>query len=377
MDLARLQAGGDDRDGTRAGALGLIALAWALSMAGHYLFLGVRLGGDSGRYLEGAQALLAGQALAGKQLQFLGYQGMVALSLGAGAGPAGVVATQALLALAAAWLLWRAGSAAFGGAAGWLAALAYLVYPDVQSWNFYLLPDGPFTSLLSISVCLALLAARRALWWLALVPALLWLALLRPEGALFLPALALWFALGRGWGRALLLTAAAAALFLLAGGAEAPGREEVLGHWRRGTLVWGAGLAWPSARLAGLEAPGLAVWLGQALLADPIWVAGLVIRRWFWFLAHLRPYYSLAHNAVAGLASLAMLGLSGRALWRGGAMRDKALLLLVVLTQAVLVGLTWADYDGRCLSRILPLIMLLAAAGLAPAPARGEYLKEA
>jgi hypothetical protein len=359
----------------------MIVLAWALSMAGHFLALGVRLGGDSGRYLEGARALLAGQALAGKQLQFWGYEGLVALGLGTGTGEAGVVAAQALLALAAAWLLWRAGSQAFGQAAGCLAALAYLAYPDVQAWNFYLLPDGPFTSLLAICVCLALLAGRRALWWLALAPALFWLALLRPEGALFLLPLAAYFALGRGWGWALLLATGAAALFVLAGGAGAPGREDVLGHWQRGTVVWGAGLAWPSTRLAGAGGEGvsLAGWLGQALLDDPLWVAGLLTRRWFWFLAHARPYYSLAHNAVAGLASLAVLGLAGLALWREGgpgAGRGKALLVLVLLTQAALVGLTWADYDGRCLARVTPVLMLLAAAGLAPARSRWEYLTD-
>lgn len=381
MDLEQLQTGLDGGRGRRGGGLAWLALVWALSMTGHYLVLGVRLGGDSGRYLDGARALLAGEVLAGKQAQFLGYDGLVALSLGLGAGQAGVVAAQALLALAAAWLLWRAGSQAFGEAAGWLAALAFLVYPDVQAWNFYLLPDGPFASLLAMSVCLALLAARRAAWWLALAPSLAWLALLRPEGALLLLPLALWLALGRSWGAALLLALAAAALFALAGGTGASGREDVLGHWQRGTVVWGTNLAWPSARLAGGEARGqggvgLAAWLGRAVLADPLWVAGLVVRRWFWFLAHLRPYYSLAHNALAGLASLLLLGLAGRALVRGGAGRAKALLVLVVLAQAVLVGLTWADYDGRCLTRVLPLILLLAAAGLAPAPPRSEYLKE-
>ncbi len=375
MDLAQLGGAVERETRARGRDLALLALAWAVAMAGCYLVLGVRLGGDSGRYLEGAKALLAGQALAGKQLHFLGYQALVALGLRAGGGPAGVVAIQCLLSLLAAWCLWRAGTRIFSPLAGWLAALLYLAYPDVQAWNFYVLTDGPFASLLAISLSLGLLAGRGEIWcWLALVPALAGLALLRPEGVLFFLPLAIYLAARDRWGAALLIFLAGAALFVGLGGRDAAAQEDLLGHWQRGTVIWGAAMDWPSPRLAAGAAGGLAAFLWQALTRDPLWLLDLLARRWFWFLAHLRPYYSLAHNLLAGAASLLWLVLGLGAVLRAGRGREKALLWLTVLAQMALVGLTWADHDGRFLTRVTPALILLAAAGLAPGRPRGEYL---
>lgn len=261
------------------------------------------------------------------------------------------MAAQGLLALAAAWLLWLAGSKIFSPTAGRLAFLAFLAYPDLQAWNFYILTDGPFASLLIICLCLGLLAARgEPWWWLALAG----LAFLRPEGVMFFLPIAIFFASRARWGAALLLVIAGAVLFTGLGSREAAAGEDLLGHWQRGTVIWGAALDWPSARLAPGQAGSMTAFLWQALTRDPLWLLGLLARRWFWFLAHGRPYYSLAHNLAAGAASLLWLGLGLNALRRQGQAREKALLWLVLLAQMALVGLTWADYDGRFLTRVTP-----------------------
>src|SRR4051794_25595911 len=60
-----------------------------LSMSG-----GVRLGRGSSGYLGGAEQLMRGKIPGGHHTAYLGYEALVALCLGSGLGPAGVVVLQ-------------------------------------------------------------------------------------------------------------------------------------------------------------------------------------------------------------------------------------------------------------------------------------------
>ncbi len=346
----------------------LVGLA---SLAGHWLVLGVRLGGDSPRYLEAASRLLSGLPLVDKQADFWAYDWLVAGVFFLGGGQGGVVAAQCLLSLAAGLLLYAGVSRALGHPAGLLASLAYLLWPDLQRWNCYLLSDGPCNSLLAASLGLALLAARRWSWWLLLAPVLAALALMRPEAVFFLLPLALYFFLGRQPAAGLALLAGAVLLLMLKAPSPAS-TSEILEHWGRGTVVWGYP-ALDHPRAVAIVSHSLSGWLGQALRQDPLGLLAVMGQLGFWFLAHARPFYSLAHNLAAGLSSLCLLALGLWGLFAGqGPGRERALGWAMVLVQLGLCMLTWADWDGRFLTRVTPALMLLAAEALlgqaAPGP---------
>lgn len=334
-----------------------------LSLAAHWLVLGTRLGGDSPRYLEAAARLLAGLPLVDKQADFLAYGWLVAAVLSLDGGQAGVVVVQGLMSLAAGLALFLGASRAFGPTAGLAAALAYVLWPDLQRWNCYILSDGPFNSLLATSLGLALLSNRQPWYWLALAPVLGLLVLTRPEGLFFLLPLAAYFGLNRGPAATVLLLASLGLALLLKGPSPATSAE-ILEHWGRGTVIWGhAALDHPPALpTAGHSLMG---WLWAALWRDTYNLLVAMGQRAFWFLVHARPFYSLAHNLWAGLSSLLLLGL---ALWgalaggEGG--RQRALAWMVVLMQLGLCMLTWADWDGRFLTRVTPALLLLAAEAL-------------
>ncbi|MDZ7841055.1 MAG: hypothetical protein U5R46_09610 [Gammaproteobacteria bacterium] len=55
---------------------------------------GIRYGNDSPRYIEAAEALLAGRLQAGKAISYLGYDAFVALFLGIGLGPPAIIIAQ-------------------------------------------------------------------------------------------------------------------------------------------------------------------------------------------------------------------------------------------------------------------------------------------
>lgn len=343
------------------------------SLALHWLVLGVRLDGDSPRYLEAASRLLAGLPLVDKQGDFLAYAWLVALVRHWGGEARALVVCQGLVSLAAGLALAAGAARALGPRAGLLAGAAYLLWPDLQRWNFYLLSDGPFNSLLAASLGLALLASRRAWWWLALAPVLGLLLLSRPEGAFFLLPLALYFALMRQPWPALALVLASLGAWLLRAPSPAS-QAEILLHWGRGTVILGyPALDRPLAQ--GLQAPSLGSWLVMALEHEPWGLARVAAQRGFWFLAHVRPFYSLGHNLLAGPASLVLLGLGvWGALTRRGARVEAALCWGVVLVQLGLAMLTWADWDGRFLTRVTPALLVLAVLALAGRPQGGGRL---
>ncbi|MFZ5584887.1 MAG: hypothetical protein ACOZHQ_03050 [Thermodesulfobacteriota bacterium] len=336
-----------------------------LSLAAHGWLLGARLGGDSGRYLDAARRLLSGQPLVDKQADFLAYDWLVALTGAADGGPWPLMVFQALLSLLAGLALYWGGSRAFGRAAGLAAAAAYLLWPDLQRWNFYLLSDGVFNSLLALALGLALGSTGRPLAWLGLMPVLLLMAFTRPEGLLFWLPVAAWCLVRRRYGLGLSLLALAGLLAIISP-LSVSGGAEIIAQWRQGAVVWGHPALDQPPNLAEIEPlDSLPLFLWTAFWLDPAGVAGLMLRRVFWFLVHARPFYSLAHNLAAAVSSLCLLGL---ALWgaltgRGGG-GHRLLPWAVVLLQLLLCALTWADWDGRFLTRVSPALLLLAADGL-------------
>lgn len=337
----------------------------ALSLAAHGWLVGPRLGGDSGRFIEAAQRLLAGQALVDKQADFWAYDWLVALTGAAGGGPWPLIAVQALLSLLAGLVLYWGGSRAFGRAAGLAAAAAYLLWPDLQRWNFYLLSDGVFNSLLAICLGLALWSESRPLAWTGLVPSLLLLALVRPEGALFWLPVAAWRLLRRRYATGLALLTLAGLISLILP-LSASGEAEIVEGWRRGCVIWGYPALDQPLALEEIQAvEGLPLFFWKVFWMDPAGVAELMLRRAFWFLAHARPFYSLPHNLAAAVSSLSLVCL---ALWgaftRRGGGGHRFLLWAAVLLQLLLSALTWADWDGRFLTRVSPALLLLAADGL-------------
>ncbi len=336
----------------------------AASLGLHWLVLGARLGGDSQRYLEAGARLLAGQPLVDKQADFLAYDWLVAGVGWLGGGPAGVVLAQCLLALLAGVLLYLGGRQALGHSAGLALGLAFLCWPDLQRWNFYVLTDGPFNSLLAAGLGLGLLTARRPLWWLGLLPCLALLAVMRPEGPLFLLPLALYLGL-RGQPASALFILALALLAWLVHPPSPASRAELVDNWLRATVIWGYSQLEGGLGLEPAPGQGPAHLAWRALLANPWVVLGLLARRGFWFLAHVRPFYSPAHNLLAGLGSLGLLllGVWG-ALASGGHPRERVLGWAVLGLQLALALFTWADWDGRFLTRVTPALMLLAAEAL-------------
>ena len=113
------------------------------------LWSGVRTGGDSGMYLDGANALLNGQPLTGRQPSYLGYITVVAGLQAAGAGLAGIVITQLAAATVAALAVYRIAVELGGRLPGAIAVLLFALDVDTNRWHAFVLSDSLFLSSLA------------------------------------------------------------------------------------------------------------------------------------------------------------------------------------------------------------------------------------
>lgn len=233
-------------------------------------------------------------------------------------------------------------------------ALFLLAYP-LQIWTLALYSESFFVNLSILFLGAALRTDRSLLW---LLPIAVLLIFARPVGILFVAPVLAWRVL-KNSGRlriigiwAMSMAVMLAILFLPILPLDQL-RVVVEGHAiggipkfpDAGTRFHGSTLA--SAQVQFIREHGLSTW------------AGLVLQRMAWFFSLWRPYFSNFHNAVSAplvlLYPLALLTVVQR--------RKSSFVQVItasVLLNALVVCFTYAEWNGRFLMPLLPMIMLLA-----------------
>jgi hypothetical protein len=344
---------------------------------------GVRQGGDTPLYLDGASRLLDGRPLVDREPSYPGYIAVIALFQALGVGLFGVVLVQIIAGAAATAAVYRMATELTGRVAGAIAAALVIVDVDTNRWHQFILADSLFISLSTIGVFLAHRAAigRGLEPLVSALAVLLCAGLVRPEGWFLLPAAVGYMVMmrarskaGRLAGGAALVTAGAALAAILApavsGNMQAVGPADML---RRGQTIWeydGWRVAMPDAVASGV---GQASSAFTYALDHPWSTSKLMLARVGVHFAHVRPFYSTPHNIaiVAWLLPVYAAAIIGA--WR---LRHAALtwwISAAIAAQTLVVALTHAEWDGRYLAHVLPLIYVLTGAALAtlrrtPAP---------
>jgi len=342
--------------------------------------IGVQMGADSPLYVDGARALLAGQPLEARQPSYLGYISIVAFAEWTGGGLIGLAVLQVAAATVAAAVVYAIAAALAGPFAGAVAVVMLTIDAHTNRWHAYVLSDSVYASML---VAAAWLAYRRRTQ-VAAAALLVAAALVRPEGWFVIPAVAIywiWRDISRPALRLAALAGVAACCAVLvlviaprlSGNLQAVGPGEML---RSGQTIWdydGWRLQMPEAPV--VDAPGGSA--GRAVayaIQHPVNTVALMAARLGVHVVHVRPFYSLAHNLVIVLWLGPVYALGAYACWK---LRRHDLVrwcLVVIATQALVVALTHADWDGRYLAHVLPLWYPLAACGVAIAGQRWRNL---
>ena len=356
-----------------------LAAAWALVQAGFLLrFHGPHIANDSYRYLAYAADIAeCGYFEPGHNRRYILYPLFQSAWLWLGAGRWGIVAGQILLSGLAAGALYGAVRRLAGGRRG-AAALAtglFVVWPDVQQFNAYLLTESLFISLSVLSFA-ALVRVRGGGVgpWTALLALLALTALARPNGfvAALAAALAGLDALRRRPDRRPLRAV------LVALGLAAPLLWQALNHqlatfylmdtYQRGELIFRSPL-WAVRSAAPLVFPpngtGPVLRVLSFAAHNPGYFARLALGKLFVFASGLKPYYSPAHRLANVLLLWPLYALAGRGARLAGVWRPARVFLgAVPLLQAAVVMLTVEDYDVRFLAPVLPFVFTLAALAL-------------
>jgi 4-amino-4-deoxy-L-arabinose transferase-like glycosyltransferase len=331
---------------------------------------GIHTGGDTPLYLDGARALLEGGPLTERQPSYAGYIAIVALSQSIGAGLVGVVLLQVAVATAAAAAVYQLGVEMGGQRAGVIATALLALDMETNRWHAYVLADSLYLSVLTLAVWLVHRASgpprdwrRYAVASIALVIA----CVIRPEGWFLLPAAVMyWVVRGEStaprrlvWMAAIVASCALLVFSVaprLSGNVAAVDPGEML---RRGQTIWDYN-GW---RLSMSDAPASDSAV-RYLLRHPIDTVELMVARVAVHLAHVRPFYSTVHNAVIVLWLLPVYGFAASAAW---ALRRRTLARwcgVAFATQALVVALTHADWDGRYLAHVLPIVYPFTAYGV-------------
>ena len=354
----------------------LLGALWAAGQAGFlWKSRGPHFANDSYNYFDYATAIAGrGYFGPGHYRRYVLYPLFESAWLWLGAGPWGIVAGQIVLSGLAAGALYGAVRRLAGGAWGpaMLATGLFVVWPDVQQFNAYLLTESLFISLSVLSLA-ALVRVRGGSWgpWVVLLGLLGLTALARPNG--FVVALAAALA-GLG---ALRRRPGRRAFWAVLGGLAlaAPLLWQVLNYqlatfglldtYQRGELMYlvPQWAVHPAAPLH-LPPPGAGPVLRVAYFAahNPGFFGRLVLGKLFAFASGLKPHYSLLHRAANVLLlwplyALAIRGARRRDVWAP----VRTFLAAVPLLQAAVVALTVDDYDVRFLAPVLPFVFALAA----------------
>ena len=379
----------------------LLGALWVLVQAGFLLkFHGPHFANDSQRYLDYAANVAAHgsyqfeQPLPVRELspelpnpatyqyehmqRYILYAWFASVWLKLGAGRWGIVLGQIVLSgLAAATLYGAVRRLAQGrrGAAA-LATALFILWPDIQQFNCYLLTESLFISLsvLSFAALVRVQAAGRWAWGrLGLL--LLLVALVRPNGfvlggAALLAGLAylrqrpdqrLFWRVAAGLVVAMPLVLVALNYQLKS--------FLIVETYQRGELMFGTS-AWAVHAAAPLAMPSPGT--GQVLrmlyfTTHNLWfMLRLVAGRLFVFVTGLKPYYSWAHLLLNVLILWPLYWLAARGTQLADVWKPARVFLLgVPLLQAVVVMLTVDDWDVRFQAPVLPFVFVLAALQLA------------
>jgi hypothetical protein len=337
---------------------------------------GPHIANDSIRYYEYAQDIASrGYFAPGHNRRYLLYLLYESVFIRLRLGQWGIVIGQLVVAALAAWALYQTTvrlTPGGGRGAAALATVLFILWPETQQFNAYLLTESLFLNL-SVLALAAFVRLRRGLLrdWALLVVMLLLCALVRPNGFVVGLAAALAGLLTLAWRPQkqvfwLVLAGLAAlspVLWRLLNYQLAP--YTLIETYQRGDLMFLVE-TWAVHPSRPLDLPPMG-WspvgkLGYFYLHNPVVGLRLLFGKLFVFASGLKPHYSLLHKAIAVAVLWPCYWLAGRGarrreLWRPG----RLFLILVPVLQAAIIMLTVDDYDVRFLAPVLPFLFVLAA----------------
>jgi len=327
-----------------------------------------QLGGDSGRYIKGAQRLLAGKNLDYSQQSYIGYLGLVAFALVLNIGNSGVVLIQSLIYIFSACCTYYFINKYLNNRiVASIAALLFLTSFEILKWSTYILPDAFYTCALLIFSLVSVFtpnSVRKVFFSFILA---LICALIRPNGFIVLIGWILFVLLpniknSRFW--ILGFSALIITFILVTNLATNAQKRQIYEFSRNGEVIW-------SYRELILSVPEPVHPIKSPLdlieytFSHPIVFMRLAILKIVVETFRIRPYLPANFNLFLLIYLLPIYYLALRGWTNHLCHLRNSILIFLILSHLIFVGLTYSDWDGRFLVHVLPLIFIYTAVGVA------------
>lgn len=362
----------------------LISLAFITVHLWLFLTIGVKVIGDSPRYLEWSSSLWQnGASISEWKFWYLGYVGFLSIFMKTGLGITGSIVAQVSLSFLAGLCLYNLAFQMTGQRViGLWSVLMYICWVEILSWNMYVLTESLFTSMVVITTFVISRCEKNREQLLYALPLLLFTSLIRPMGIIFLIVVLLYFyhqlwqrqRLNLAWKAVLVLIPGLIVLYC--GYLLIEANPTVNFYYAQGQVVWlgdlvekYSGNSWLVVKSVNVQypAPNQAAWRQFIEFADDNTSFFLEL---FWkkltlFVIHVKPYYSTWHNILILCTLLPIYFFAGLGfvIHHGG----NGMKLFVVgffIANAWFTGMTVEPWDGRFLIPTLPGLMVLSAIGM-------------
>ena len=314
------------------------------------LLVGVRelttpvLGGDSGRYLYGP--------IQEGTVPYASYIVLTQAITGVGATPTGVVALQMLTAVIAARCLLDLGEQAASRLSGWFAAGWFLLFFQIAQWTRHILTESLFFSVTLILMWLMLRhGLPAALRWGLVASLLIVITFLRPNGVIMIGAVGTFLLVDRLRWKIAPLAVGVLWIFLVLVQRTIPwfrshNDDQLFERFVRGEVFWNQVEFQRTMPLASerLESIGdFAVYV----LGNPVDSFLLVSSRVGWELIQVRAWYADYYNVVLIISMVAFYALAAFGWYHLKGSSLNRFVWSVTVPYMLLIGFTWAIYEGR------------------------------
>lgn len=329
---------------------------------------GVSLGGDSPRYIDGANRILFHLTLAGKQSSYTGYILFLAFLGYLHLSAFGVTIVQIGFAVITGIAVYELAKHLAGQMSGLLATVIFLFTPDIFRWNRFILTDALYIDFVILVCWSAWKASERGFWTKTLSFAVvIFASSIRPDGWLLpLITLSYWILLEFRH-RQTKLFLIMALVFVFGFGVShirffvtGTGNECPVCALNDNVIIWGyphpfegphdpKSLGWRYLAISVVKNPGRAMKLAISRIAVEY--------------SGVRQYYSPRHDVAILPFLLSIYTAASYGLYRHR--RDPLVLLIaaIILYHTLIIAVFFADWDGRFLDHFLPLIGVLASSG--------------
>ncbi|HSY61964.1 MAG TPA: hypothetical protein VK796_08820 [Cytophaga sp.] len=349
----------------------ILLSCWFLLNGFLFCSLGIKYAIDTTRFDAEASAWLNGQLEPGYRLWYSGYITILFLCKSIFHSIYPSIIFQYLLSLIATILFYHGLSNVFKNQqAAFFSTLLLICYLPIQQWNRCLLTESVFISLILLFVW-AFSIEKKSHKWLMLILISALATTVRPNGGiLFLTCTSIYGIqfIKQDKKISILFTIVITITLLLLHSSTDTFYQFLLDSFNKGEIICGYN-HWTSPYKTNIQndsSSGSIIKILELFFTNPVKSIQLFTGRFFALWSDVRFYYSPSHNLFIGL----YLILAYAAAIIGFIQYRKAFAELALATSvycginSLLIMITYADWDGRFLAPLLPMIFIWSGLGI-------------